>query len=135
MKIQPVVLAEGLRENSFESLVGMPPQLLPMAPSVSLLACWYEKLAEITDHLQPLEILVSSSQGYQSMDVLSADPRFKRVIDPRPHRGTGGVLADYLKRRESAHEDLDYLVVIERSSCHPGRSAVSSETWNQTPTF
>jgi hypothetical protein len=119
LKIQPVVLAEGLRKSSFESLVGMPPQLLPMAPSVSLLACWYAKLAEVPDDLPPLEILVSSSQGYQSMDVLSADPRFKRVIDPRPHRGTGGVLADYLTRRESAYEDLDYLFVIERSGCPP----------------
>ena len=119
MKVQPVVLAEGLRKSQFEALVDTPPQLLPVAPSVSLLACWHMKLSEVLTDSPSLDILVSSSEGYQSMDVLSGDSRFKRIIDPRSHRGTGGVLADYFKRRESPGGDPSYLFVIDRSSCPP----------------
>ena len=117
------MLAEGLRQTKFEAMLGVPPQLLPMAPSTSLLSCWYMKLREVFGNFDELEILVSSSDGYRSMDQLSGDSRFKRVIDPRSHRGTGGVLADYLQARDSSNADLDYLVVIDRSSCPPNSLA------------
>ena len=119
MKIQPVMLAEGLRTSPLELLVGMPPQLLPITPSASLLTGWHEKLTGVFRDLRSLEILVASSEGYRSMESLARDGRFKRIIDPRSHRGTGGVLADYLKIREADDQETDYLIVIDRTSCPP----------------
>ena len=119
MKIKPIVLAEGLRNSTLETLVGIPPQLLPVAPTLLLVECWKEKLADFVEADSPLNILVSSTMGFQSMDLIASDPRFKRALDPRPHRGTAGVLADYLERDVSDSKDLDYVLVIERSSCPP----------------
>ena len=119
LKIKPIILAEGLRASSLESLVGVPPLLLPIGPSILLLECWREKLEGYVEADSPLEILVASTNGFQSMDLIASDPRFKRGLDPRPHRGTAGVLSDYLERDASGSEGLDYLLVIERSSCPP----------------
>ena len=119
LKIKPIILAEGLRTSSLERLVGIPPLLLPIGPSILLLECWREKLEGYVEANSPLEILVASTNGFQSMDLIASDPRFKRGLDPRPHRGTAGVLSDYLERDASGSEGLDYLLVIDRSSCPP----------------
>ena len=99
--------------------MGIPPPLLPVAPSLLLVECWKEKLADYVEADSPLNILLSSTMGFQSMDLLASDPRFIRALDPRPHRGTAGVLADYLERDVSDSKDLDYVLVIDRSSCPP----------------
>lgn len=119
MKIKPIILAEGLSSSSLEGLVGIPPQLLPVSPSMLLLECWKEKLEATFEADVPLEILVASAAGFQSMDLIASDPRFKRGLDPRPHRGTAGALADYLEREVAVGAELDYVLVIDRSSCPP----------------
>lgn len=99
--------------------MGSPPPLLPVGPSLLLVECWKEKLGGFVEADSPLEILVASTRGFQSMDLIASDPRFKRALDPRPHRGTAGVLADYLERDLFDSKDLDYVLVIDRSSCPP----------------
>lgn len=119
MNLRTVMLAEGIRKSVLEHLTRIPPLLLPLRPGCSLAELWAERLSDFVNEDCPLEVLVSSLEGHQSLGELAGRPGFARAIDPRPHRGTGGALLDHLMESRADLSELDYVLVIEGGACPP----------------
>ena len=62
---------------------------------------------------------MASSRGFQSYEPIASDPSIVRTVEPRSHRGTGGVLRDLRERESQAFADVDYILVIDRDACPP----------------
>ncbi len=118
LNIKVVMLAEGIRPSPLDLQVGMPAPLLPIRGDLRLLDEWHRVLRGGGLADLPIDVVMASRAGFQSMESLANDDRYERTIEPRSHRGTAGVLADLL-RGQFADNGFDYLVVIEGGSCPP----------------
>lgn len=112
------MLAEGIRPSPLDRQVGLRAPLLPVRSDSRLIDEWARVLNAEGMVEEPIEVVMASSDGFQSMEAIANDPRYERTIEPRSHRGTSGVLAD-LQRGEIEGSPYDYLLVIESGSCPP----------------
>ena len=117
--IKPILLAEGIRSSQLENQINQPPPLLPLSPDRRCIDLWQERLVECFGDSIVTEIVVASSKGFQSFEPVASLHGFRRTVDPRSHRGTGGVLRDLFDRDRSEFDQSDYVVVIDRDACPP----------------
>ena len=118
MNVKVIMLAEGIRPSPLDLQVGLRAPLLPVRSDVRLIDEWSRILRVDGIIESPIEVVMASHAGFQSMEAIANDSRYERTIEPRPHRGTSGVLAD-LQRGDFEDSDYDYLLVIESGSCPP----------------
>ena len=118
MNVKAIMLAEGIRPSPLDLQVGIRAPLLPVRSDSRLIDEWSRVLGAEGFVESPIEVVMASRAGFQSMESIANDPRYDRTIEPRSHRGTSGVLAD-LQRGEFEDSAYDYLIVIESGSCPP----------------
>jgi hypothetical protein len=119
MKIHPIILAGSEFEAPVEKLAERPILVLPIRDGMTLIEFWSELIFDAMPVGRRISLLFNSSRGFQSMEHLSGNSRFERHIDPRSNRGTAGVIADHWKGLPAEDRDVDYIVVIDRSTCPP----------------
>lgn len=121
MKTAVVMLAGGIRSGTFRSQIGFPIAGLPLEAECTLLQGWLRLIAA-TRSLEGADLLVVCSNERDRAWFAAESRRLpadsmapKVVVDPRPHRGVAGTLADL---REEFGE-ADSMLVIESSSLPP----------------
>ena len=119
MRISPILLAGGLRESKIEQQIGRPPQLFPVRNDLRLIDAWVERFEMSGGVSLPMRAVVSSLGGCRIMQEEVSSSVCNTVVDPRPHRGTAGVLADIARKDLERGEDVDYFLAVDRSSCPP----------------
>ena len=118
MNVKAIMLAEGIRPSPLDLQVGFRAPLLPVRSDARLIDEWSRVLRVDGIIESPIEVVMASHAGFQSVEAIANDSRYERTIEPRPHRGTSGVLAD-LQRGDFEDSDYDYLLVIESGTCPP----------------
>jgi len=121
VKTAVVMLAGGIRSGTFRSQIGFPIAGLPLEAECTLLQGWLRLIAA-TRSLEGADLLVVCSNERDRAWFAAESRRLpadsmapKVVVDPRPHRGVAGTLADL---REEFGE-ADSMLVIESSSLPP----------------
>jgi len=117
--VKPILLAEGLRSVPLEMELRRPLPLLPVKPGCRLVDVWWEKIEASFGQSEPMDIVAASSEGFQNFESVASNRRFRRTVDPRSHRGTGGILQDLVARDRRAYEDVDWILIIDRDACPP----------------
>lgn len=119
LKIQPIILAGGLRDTPLENALGVPLLSLPLQPDRCVAELWADVLATF-DHVRfPIRIITSSRDKCEQLFPMLEDQRFRLHTDPFPHRGTGGVLADIRVTLPEIGSGVSYFLVLDQSSCPP----------------
>jgi len=116
-----VMLAGGLRSGSLRSQLGFPTAGMPLDAECTLLQAWLDLIAK-TPQLANSDLLIACNNA-RDRDWFTAESRRgpsgtrppKVVVDPRPHRGVAGMLADLQEEIDGAES----YVVIELSSLPP----------------
>jgi hypothetical protein len=119
MNVYPLILAGGEFRSPLEEIVGKPVSLLPVANASTLVELWGDRIQWAFTPEMRIAMLFGSSSDFQAMESLGDDPRFMRHIDPRPNRGTGGVIADHWKTLPADTRRSEYILAIDRSACPP----------------
>ena len=119
MKIHPIILAGSEFEAPVEKLAERSMLVLPIRDGLTLIDLWGELIFDAMSVGRRISLLFNSLSGFQVMECLSGDSRFERHVDPRSNRGTAGVIADHWKELPAENRDVDYIVVIDRSTCPP----------------
>ena len=119
MRISPILLAGGLRESKIEQQIGRPPQLFPVQNDLRLIDAWVERFKMAGGVTLPMRAVVSSLDGCRIMQEEVAPSVCETIVDPRPHRGTAGVLADVASKDKDRGEGVDYFLAVDRSNCPP----------------
>lgn len=119
MKIQPIILAGGLRDVPLEEALGVPLLGLPIQHDRTVVQLWADVLAPFDAIERPIKVVTSSKKkADRLLPVLAAD-RFRLLTDPFPHRGTAGVLADIRMTLPEMKHSVDYFLVLDQSGCPP----------------
>ena len=129
--ITAVILVGGLRRTKLHQQTGGHPLHLPLRPDRAMLDCWLESIRLAFDGIEAIVVgddrddFMRNAPQDQAKDV-------EFQIDPRPHRGTAGVLADLAAGQNQAIARSDFLFVVDGSSCPPKdlkpmRAAVDGE--------
>ncbi len=117
LNIQTVILAGGPQRSPIERAIGMSVLAFPIRPDAGILQIWCEMLSEYDAVRDEVAVVVSEASQMDLLSSLQESSSFRVSMDPRPHRGTGGVLADLFGAGGVASVDCDYLLIIERTAC------------------
>lgn len=108
-----ILLAGGLRTSDLHQSLGFPVPGLPLEPRRTVLQAWIDVLRADHRLLDASLVLTCSSEG--DREWFSAEVRrmtnagpIEVMLDRRPHRGVGGLVADTISERDP---DLDVMVV------------------------
>lgn len=119
LKIQPIILAGGLRDVPLERALGVPLLGLPIRPQNLVVELWADVLASSSNVEFPIKVVTSSKEKANQLLPIISDERFRLITDPFPHRGTAGVLADIRATIPEMNLGIDYYLVLDQSSCPP----------------
>lgn len=123
MKTAVIMLAGGLRSGAFRAQLGFPTAGMPLESDCTLLQAWLGLLGQ-TPTLAESDLLIACNNerdrawfAAESRRCMPG-PRAPRVlVDPRPHRGVAGTLADL----KGEIGDAESVLVIELNSLPPTR--------------
>ena len=116
--VAAVILAGGIRRSSLHRQTGVHPLHLPLLDDKTTLECWVESVRSAFGNV-PVSVVGDGSIDTDNCRTSLVDGVMFRD-DPRPHRGTAGVLADLFRSQEGqVRPDLRWLCVIDGSSCPP----------------
>ena len=116
--ITAVILVGGLRRTRLHQQTGIHPLHLPLRPDRAMLDCWLESIRLAFGGIET--IVVGEDRGEFMRGAPRDQPKdVEFQIDPRPHRGTAGVLADLAAGQNQAVAGSDFLLVVDGSSCPP----------------
>ena len=113
-----VLLAGALRPRRLSAMTGRAITELPIEPGRSILGHWHEQLAGLATaapggtppHLS-VRVMVNDTVMPPSLASLAPQPPVELQHDPRPLRGTGGLLRDIAE----AYDDHQHLLVAAAS--------------------
>lgn len=121
MSLAIVLLAGELREGALRRQLGFPTAGLPLEADLTLLHAWLRLIAQ-TPGLSEAEVLIACNSERDRAWFSAESQRFapglrvpRAVLDPRPHRGVAGVLADLAAELGG----VDALLVAELNSVPP----------------
>ncbi len=115
--IQPVILAGGPQKLPFERATDMSVLEFPLRPDTGTLKIWNQVLARHEAVRDEIFAVVSDPAQAKQIAALANSERSRVVVDPRTHRGTGGVLSDLFGDGGVVPVECDYLLLIERTAC------------------
>jgi hypothetical protein len=119
LKIQPIILAGGLRDVPLEEALEVPLLGLPIQHDRTVIELWADVLAPFDAVELPIKVITSSKEKADRLLPILAADRFRLLTDPFPHRGTAGVLADIRMTLPEMEHSVDYFLVVDQSGCPP----------------
>ena len=122
VKIKVCILAGGPRLAKLSRAVGVPTAGFPIAAQVPLVKAWRVDSSGVEIIGRPVLICSNECDNPEEFGI-PMSPGIEVVYEQRSHRGTGGVVFDWVHAEpdsaDPAHEDYSHVLVLE-ASAYPG---------------